>query len=144
MGHKLHVDVAVVIDESALLAEVNVIATVRIAAPESHGHHHAPDPFQVHGKLAQGLLEIVDTEDGERFRLRVSRHAEGLSAAVDIKREAGLEQHALLPVKGDHHLLQSVEAPAEPHEFDAELVLSNASDSERLAFRMLEPQGHHH
>ncbi len=28
MGHKLHVDVAVVIDESALLAEVNVIATV--------------------------------------------------------------------------------------------------------------------
>lgn len=161
VGHKLHVDVAVVIDESALLAEVNVIAaklqdelfahipalavaTVRIAAPESHGHHHAPDPFQVHGKLAQGLLEIVDTEDGERFRLRVSRHAEGLSAAVDIKREAGLEQHALLPVKGDHHLLQSVEAPAEPHEFDAELVLSNASDSERLAFRMLEPQGHHH
>ncbi|WP_349017698.1 cation diffusion facilitator family transporter [Rhizobium sp. 32-5/1] len=161
LGHKLHVDVAVVIDESVLLAEANLItaklqdelfahipalavATVRIVAPEPQGHHHAPDPFRVNGKLAQGLLEIVDTADGERFRLRVSRHAEGLSAAVAIKRDAGLEQHALFPVAGDHHLLQSVEAPAEPHEFDAELVLSNASDSERLAFKMLEPAGHHH
>lgn len=161
LGHKLHVDVAVIIDDSILLAEANVItgklrdelfahipalavATVRIAAPEPEGHHHAPDPFQVNGKLAQGLLEIVDTADGERFRLRVSRHAEGLSAAVAIKRNACLEQHALVPIAGDHHLLQSVEAPAEPHEFDAELVLSNASHSERLAFRMLEPEGHHH
>jgi cation diffusion facilitator family transporter len=161
LGHKLHVVVAVVIDESVLLAEANVItaklqdelfahipalavATVRIAAPEPQGHHHAPDPFRVNGKLAQGLLEIVDTTEGERFRLRVSRHAEGLSAAVAIKRDAGLERHALVPVAGDHHLLQSVEAPAEPHEFDAELVLSNASGSERLAFRMLEPAGHHH
>ncbi|CAN7504299.1 cation diffusion facilitator family transporter [Pararhizobium sp. LjRoot255] len=161
LGHKLHIDVAVVIDESVVLAEANVItsrlqgelfahipalaiATVRIAAPEPRGHHHAPDPFQVDGKLAQGLLEIVDTADGERFRLRVSRHAEGLSAAVAIKRDAGLEQHTLVPVAGDHHLLQSVEAPAEPHEFDAELVLSNASVSERLAFRMLEPERHHH
>lgn len=161
LGHKLHVDVAVVIDESVLLAEANVItsrlrdelfahipalavATVRIAAREQQGHHHAPDPVQVNGKLAQGLLEIVDTADGERFRLRVSRHAEGLSAAVAIRRDAGLEQHALLPVSGDHHLLHSAEAPAEPHEFDAELVLSNASGSERLAFKMLEPEGHHH
>lgn len=161
LGHKLHVDVAVVIDESVLLAEANVIsgrlrdelfahipalavATVRIAAPEPHGHHHAPDPFQVNGKLAKGLLEIVDTADGERFRLRVSRHAEGLSAAVAIRRDAGLEQHALVPVAGDHHLLQSAQAPAEPHEFDAELVLSNASGSERLAFKMLEPEGDHH
>jgi cation diffusion facilitator family transporter len=161
LGHKLHVDVAVIIDDSILLAEANVItgklrdelfahipalavATVRIAAPEPQEHHHAPDPFQVNGKLAQGLLEIVDTADGERFRLRVSRHAEGLSAAVAIKRGARLEQHALVPIAGDHHLLQSTEAPAEPHEFDAELVLSNAAGSERLAFRMLEPEGHHH
>jgi len=161
LGHKLHVDVAVVIDESVLLAEANLItsrlqgelfahipalavATVRIVAPEPQGHHHAPDPFRVNGKLAQGILEIVDTADGERFRLRVSRHAEGLSAAVAIKRDAGFEQHALVPVAGNHHFLQSAEAPAEPHEFDAELVLSNASESERLAFKMLEPAGHHH
>ncbi|MCV9960332.1 cation diffusion facilitator family transporter [Pararhizobium sp. BT-229] len=161
LGHKLHADVAVVIDESVLLAEANVItaklqdelfahipalavATVRIAAPEQQGHHHAPDPFQVNGKLAQGLLEIVDTAEGERFRLRVSRHVEGLSAAVAVKRNRGLEQHTLVPVAGNHHLLQSVGAPAEPHEFDAELVLSNDTDSERLAFKMLEPEGQHH
>ena len=162
LGHKLHVDVAVVIDEGVLLAEANVItsrlqgelfahipalavATVRIVAPEPQGHHNTPDPFQVNGKLAQGLLEIIDTIEGERFRLRVSRHAEGLSATVAIQRDVGLfEQHALVPVAGNHHLLQSLEAPAEPHEFEAELVLANGADSERLFFKMLEPEGHHH
>lgn len=162
LGHKLHVDVAVVIDPGILLAEANVItakleeelfahipalavATVRIVAPAATGHHHAPDPFQVSGKLAQGLLEIVDTPDGERFRLRVSRHAEGLSVAVAIHREAGeIEQHALVPVDGNHHLLQSQAAPAEPHEFDAELLLADSAENERLPFKMLEPEGHHH
>ena len=89
VGHKLHVDVAVVIDESVLLAEANVItsklerelfahipalaiATIRIVAPQPQGHHHAPAPFQVNGKLAQGVLEIVDTAEGERLRLRIS------------------------------------------------------------------------
>ena len=50
----------------------------------------------------------------------------------------------MMPVAGNHHLLQSLHAPAEPHEFDGELVLSNAIQTERLAFKMLEPQGHHH
>lgn len=162
LGHKLHVDVAVEIDESLLVAEANVItrkleeelfahipalavATVRVVAPQPQGHHHAPDPFRVSGKLAQGLLEIVDTDDGERFRLRVSRHAEGLAARVEIKRESGArEQHALLPVDGNHHVLQSLAAPAEPHEFQAELLLTGNADTERLPFQMLEPEGHHH
>jgi cation diffusion facilitator family transporter len=162
LGHKLHVDVAVVIDESVLLAEANVItgkleeelfahipalavATVRIIAPEPQGHHHAPDPFRVSGKLAQGLLEIVDTDDGERFRLRVSRHVEGLAASVEIQREGGaVEKHHLVPVEGNHHLLQSLAAPAEPHEFEAALLLAGSANSERLSFKMLEPEGHHH
>jgi cation diffusion facilitator family transporter len=162
LGHKLHVDVAVVIDESVLLAEANVItteleeelfahipalavATVRIVAAEPQGHHHAPDPFRVSGKLAQGLLEIVETDDGERFRLRVSRHVEGLAASVKIQREDGaFEQHDLVPVNGNHHLLQSLAAPAEPHEFEAELLLVGSANSEQLPFKMLEPEGHHH
>ncbi|NEI06119.1 cation diffusion facilitator family transporter [Rhizobium leguminosarum] len=162
LGHKLHVDVAVVIDESVLLAEANVItskledelfahipalavATVRIIAPDPQGHHHAPDPFRVSGKLAQGLLEIVDTDDGERFQLRVSRHAEELAASVEIKREGGaVERHDLMPVDGNHHVLQSLAAPAEPHEFEAELLLAGSVDSERLPFTMVEPEGHHH
>lgn len=101
--------------------------------------------FRVSGKLAQGLLEIVDTNAGERFRLRVSRHAEGLAASVEIKREGGArEQHALVPVDGNHHVLQSVAAPAEPHEFQAELLLTDNASTERLPFQMLEPEGHHH
>jgi cation diffusion facilitator family transporter len=162
LGHKLHVDVAVVVDPGMLVAEANIIlgrleeelfahiptlavAAVRVVAPEATGHHHVPAPFYVNGRLAQGLLEIVDTPDGERFRLRVSRHSEGLSAAVAIHRgEGSIEQHALVPVDGNHHLLQSQAAPAEPHEFEAELVLSDNAENERLSFRMMEPDGHHH
>ncbi|MBX4863752.1 cation diffusion facilitator family transporter [Rhizobium bangladeshense] len=162
LGHKLHVDVAVVIDESVLLAEANLItsefekelfahipalaeATVRITTSEPHGHHHAPDPFRFSGQLAQGVLEIVDTDNGERFRLRVSRHAEGLAARVEIQRKGGMvEEHALVPVDGNHHVLQSLAAPAEPHEFEGQLLLAGSADSERLSFKMLEPQDHHH
>jgi len=162
LGHKLYVDVAVVIDPGMLLAEANAITarleeelfahipalavgTVRVVAPEPTGHHQAPDPFQVNGRLAQGLLEIVDTDEGERFRLRVSRHAEGLSASVAIHRGAGsIEEHALVPVDGNHHLLQSQAAPAEPHEFEAELVLSDSAGNERLRFKMTEPEDHYH
>jgi cation diffusion facilitator family transporter len=162
LGHKLHVDVAVVIDESVLLAEANLItselekelfahipalavATVRITTPEPHGHHHAPDPFRFSGQLAQGVLEIVDTDNGERFRLRVSRHTEGLAASVEIQRKGGMvEEHALVPVDGNHHALQSLAAPAEPHEFEGQLLLAGSADSERLPFKMLEPEDHHH
>ncbi|MFF0924506.1 cation diffusion facilitator family transporter [Rhizobium leguminosarum] len=162
LGHKLHVDVAVVIDESVLLAEANLItselekalfahipalavATVRITTSQPHGHHHAPDPFRFSGQLAQGVLEIADTDDGERFRLRVSRHAEGLAATVEIQRKGGMvEEHALVPVDGNHHVLQSLAAPAEPHEFEGQLLLAGSADSERLSFKMLEPGDHHH
>lgn len=161
LGHKLHVDVAVVIDESVLLAEANLIAsklekelfahipalavaTVRITTPEPQGHHHAPDPFRFSGQLAQGVLEIVDTDNGERFRLRVSRHTEGLAASVEIQRKGGMvEEHALLPVDDNHHVLQSLAAPAEPHEFEGQLLLAGGADSERLPFKMLEPEDHH-
>jgi|UPI00056AC658 cation diffusion facilitator family transporter len=161
LGHKLHVDVAVVIDESVLLAEANLItselekelfahipalavATVRITTSEPHGHHHAPDPFRFSGQLAQGVLEIADTDDGERFRLRVSRHAEGLAATVEIQRKGGMvEEHALVPVDGNHHVLQSLAAPAEPHEFEGQLLLAGSADRERLSFKMSEPGDHH-
>ncbi|MDB5555959.1 MAG: putative cation efflux system protein [Rhizobium sp.] len=161
LGHKLHVDVAVAIDPGMLLAEANVIvakledelfahlpalavATVRVVSPEVSGHHHAPDPFRVSGKLAQGLLEIVDTDAGERFRLRVSRHVEGLAATVAIQRPNSIERHILVPVDGNHHLWESLEAPDEPHDFEAELLLTDTKQNERLPFKMLEPQGHHH
>ncbi|TPJ74728.1 cation diffusion facilitator family transporter [Mesorhizobium sp. B2-6-2] len=163
LGHKLHVDVEIAVDDGLLLAAANNIAaslkaelfahipaldvaTVRFAEAETEaGHHHAPDPFLVSGKLASGLLEIVDTPQGERMRLRLSRHAEGLRANVAIERADGaVESLPLSPVGGDHHYLQSLVAPAEPHEFSARLQLAAGPDTEDLPFAMADPQGHHH
>ncbi|WP_192385305.1 cation diffusion facilitator family transporter [Mesorhizobium silamurunense] len=163
LGHKLHVDVAIAVNDGLLLAAANNIAaslkaelfahipaldvaTVRFAGPQAEGaHHHAPDPFLVSGKLASGLLEIVDTPQGERMRLRLSRHAEGLQAHVAIERPGGrVERLPLSPVGGDHHYLQSLVAPAEPHEFSARLQLAAGTNSENLLFAMMEPEGHHH
>ncbi|OZA10602.1 MAG: cobalt transporter [Rhodobacterales bacterium 17-64-5] len=107
-----------------------------------HGHHHAPDPFVVTCDLADGVLEIVATPQGERMRLTIARHAEGLTAMVIIDRSAGPETLFLLPDAGDHHRLQSTEAPAEPHEFDARLVLHAGGRSKDLMFCMTEPEGH--
>jgi cation diffusion facilitator family transporter len=162
LGHLLHVDVAVVVEDSLLLAEANAIsarleqelfahipalsvATVRFVSPETGGHHHPPEPFLVDGKLANGLLEIVDTDAGERMRLRVSRHVQGMKATVKIQRPGGHVEHiALNPVNDDHHFLQSAVAPEEPHEFDAVLQLASKAMTEELPFRMVEPEGHHH
>ncbi|MDX8512612.1 cation diffusion facilitator family transporter [Mesorhizobium captivum] len=163
LGHKLHVDVAIAVNDGLLLAAANNIAaslkaelfahipaldvaTVRFAEPQAEGaNHHAPDPFLVSGKLASGLLEIIDTPQGERMRLRLSRHAEGLQANVAIERPGGaFERLPLSPVGGDHHYLQSLVAPAEPHQFSARLQLAAGADSEDLPFAMTEPEGHHH
>ena len=121
------------------------VANIRFAKPTAdHGHSHAPEPIRVSGKLAAGLLEIVDTEAGERFQLRLSRHAQDLRAEVAIDRDAGrIEQLVLLPVEGNHHLLQSQAAPDEPHEFNAKLTLGASGASETLEFRMVEPAHHH-
>jgi cation diffusion facilitator family transporter len=162
LGHKLHIEVEIAVNDGLLLAAANNIAaslktelfahipaldvaTVRFAEPVTKGGlHHAPDPFLVSGKLASGLLEIVDTPQGERMRLRLSRHAEGLRANVAIERAGGaVESLPLSPVGGDHHYLQSLVAPAEPHEFSARLQLAAGPDSENLPFAMAEPEGHH-
>ena len=163
IGHKLHVQVTIALDEGIFLATANTIADqlrhelqdhlpalaeasiLFASSVEGRSHHHAPDPVPVSTKLANGLLQIVDTPDGERMRLRVSRHAEGLIASVDIERAGGrTEILDLQPVGDDHHLLQSRTAPEEPHEFSARLRLAAGAELEELAFAMTEPAGHHH
>src|SRR5262249_3185964 len=34
-----------------------------------HAHHHAPEPFRFSAETASGTLAVVDTPEGERFRL---------------------------------------------------------------------------
>jgi len=172
LGHKLHADVVVAVDPSKTISEANLIAaalrrelqghlpslgnaTVQFGdqgaaatAPASldhgHGHHHAPAPFTVSSRLATGLLEIIDTPDGERMRLSISKHAKGLEAVVEIARQDCVERLPLLPSPTDHHALVSALAPAEPHEFDAVLKLMAGIEVDDLPFRMEEPEGHHH
>jgi len=49
-----------------------------------------------------------------------------------------------MPDMDNHHSLTSHAVPAEPHEFNATLVLTASDTSEPLPFRMVEPDGHHH
>lgn len=164
LGHRLHAELSVDLGDSLTVAAAQDIvaglkaelfahlpvlsqASIRIeptpaGAAAPHGHHHAPDPFRVHCDLAEGVLEIVDTPEGERMRLTVARHAEGLTAVVIINRPTGPETLFLLATPDDHHRLQSTEAPAEPHEFDARLVLTAQGQTIELPFHMSEPEGH--
>nr|WP_246733143.1 hypothetical protein [Rhizobium ruizarguesonis] len=91
------------------------------------------------------MLEIVDTPDGERFRLSIGKHAHGLQAVVEIDRENGVvERLPLLPSPTDHHAMISAAAPAEPREFDAVLKLMAGLKVDDLSFRTDEPEGHQH
>ncbi|NTI26757.1 cation transporter (plasmid) [Rhizobium rhizogenes] len=169
IGHRLHADVTISVSKVKPVADANLIVatlrnelhahlpalgttTIQIAeaaaeAPtdhRGHGHHHAPAAFTVSSRLATGLLEIVDTPEGERMRLSISKHAKGLQAVVEIARDGVVERLPLLPSPGDHHALISNVAPAEPHEFDAVLKLMAGGEVDDLRFRMEEPEGHHH
>ena len=96
-------------------------------------------------RRGKGELAIVDTTDGERMQLTVKHHVDDLVAVVVIKRPDGTIERLPLEESDDyHHALLSTVAPAEPHEFDAELVLVAGMRRDVLTFRMEEPEGHHH
>ena len=168
LGHALHADIRIAVDEHVTLNEAQKVSIAleqelrahlpalaaanvvfandlheSVAAPNGgHGHHHAPEPFRVASDLGEGLLEIVDTAQGERMRLTLSRPVPDLKATVTITRSNGPEVLALRPTTGS--VLESEVAPAEPHEFAAELHLANGQHEVTLLFRMEEPEGHHH
>jgi hypothetical protein len=172
IGHKLHADVTIAVNDNLTLASANEIsaslqrelfahlpaldvANVRFAMldsgaagppqPQVHGHHHAPEPVKVSIPEAEGLLEIVDTQDGERMRLTLSRKAAGLEATVVIRRPGSVDEIlGLTSLADDPKTLQSSIAPAEPHEFDAELRLSTNGMVKAVPLRMVEPHDRHH
>ena len=168
VGHKLHSDMTIVVNEALPLAQANLIAAAlkkelfahfsaltvahvhffmtvgTEAVGPTHGHHHAPEPFRFAGKLAEGVLTIVDTAYGERMCLTVTRHSSGLRPVVVIDRPGGIaETVPLIPSDLDHHSFISAVAPAEPHEFDARLQLEADGQQEVVPFRMVEPEHHH-
>ena len=171
LGHRLTADLDVAIDGMATLREADTIrdaireqlqahlptlATMRImvksfGTPSTEAddrgvspHHHAPEPVAVHGKLAQGTLEIIDTPQGERIQFATKRATAGLTAVVRIRRDAGVvETLALIVSRDDPTKFVSTAAPAEPHTFHGELALGVAGQTEVLPFHVIEPDDHH-
>lgn len=142
--------------EAALADHVPVLASAHVrvrpmeAAEEAEagghghaGHHHAPDPVPVQGGLARGVLEIIDTPNGERMRFRASSLAADAEVAVVIARSTREETLRLLSRDDNPHLLLSADTPAEPHQFDARLVVRVGGREEALPFRMVEPAAGH-
>ena len=172
LGHKLHADVAILVDgtlpvseadqfgaalKREMIAHIPTLSVVNIrchggdvqdgiAEPvHAAGHHHAPDPFKVVSPIASGLLAIVDTAKGERMRLTLHHRTDGLRAMVAIKRAAdAIETLELLPTNAKALVFESAVAPAEPHEFSAELQLLADDQKAVLPFTMTEPSGHRH
>jgi len=49
--------------------------------------HAAPEPVSVHGHLASGMIEIIDTPAGERMRFTASEGLPRLDAKIVIHRD---------------------------------------------------------
>ena len=173
LGHKLYADVAVQVDGGSSVNEADQISAalrrelfahipvLTVANVRVHGndplaeiaaidgpavrHHHAPAPFPFSGDLASGILEIIDTPDGERMRLTVDRDTVGLQVVVTIDRAGGkVETLILNPKSGTNRVYVSRSELAEPHAFNAQLRLQAGDRVEVLPFRMDEPLGHAH
>ncbi len=116
------------------------------AHSHEHGHSHAPDPQPIKGRLGSGVIEIIDTPAGERMRLTLDAARAIAEARVEILREGGRKEilHLSAP-DGAKLIWLSDVAPAEPHEFKAEVVLHvGGEETEWLPFEVHEPEGHHH
>ena len=168
LGHALLAEVSIAVDGSLALSEANRIAAalerelhdhlpaLKVAnirfdlssmlpsAAATGTHHHAPEPFNFAGRLASGTVAIVSTGDGERLQFTSRTPAPGLEAVVSIHRPGGDERLTLAPLAGSATQFLSAAAPAEPHEFDAELTISANGQTESLPFHMSEPEGHAH
>ena len=166
IGHRQQVDMAIAMPPSATVGETQSViaelqsqlfahlpalsaANIRLAMPAGKakvhegGHHHAPDPFRFESDVAAGVLEIVDTAEGERMLLTLSNSSRVLNVEVVINRKAGPERIRLEPLSDKGEQYQSSVAPAEPHEFEAQLILTQGRKKRELAFVMKEPEGHH-
>lgn len=96
------------------------------------GRHLVPEPLQEKGALACRFLDIVDTPAGERMRLVVSEHMDGLTATVKFARGGGKVETLPPPAKDGRRGYMSTVAPAEPHEFNVTLKLAAGNRRESL------------
>ncbi len=174
LGHRLNTELDVALDGSVTLKEADTIAAQferelfdhvpalssarirvrpfdaqskepRVDHGAAHaGHHHAPAPVAVSGKLAAGVVEIIQTAAGERLRFTASQVLPELKVTAVIDRGAQrIETLELVAAAGSPTQFLSNVAPQEPHEFRARLRLQLRGVAEDLAFRVVEPPDHH-
>ncbi len=109
----------------------------------THSHHHpASEPVVIQSAQGPGTLEIIQTPSGERIRLRLEAPVPALQAKVFINRPNGLEALGLRALSAQEFLSEL--APDEPHEFAAELRLSQGEHQEVIPFEHHEPHHHDH
>lgn len=108
-----------------------------------HHHHHAPEPVLIKNALANGVLEIVDTPDGERMKFTPDGNVSNLSFRVLINRLEGPEI-LNMSRSADSSSFLSETTPSEPHEFTAEFEITKDSNREVILFEMHEPHDHDH
>lgn len=109
---------------------------------KNHHHHHAPDPIHIKCHDTQGVLEIIDTPQGERMRYVASNISPDVKIRVIINRSEGLEVLELQPTSSANEWMSLV-APNEPHEFSAEFEVSKGELREVILFEMHEPHHDH-
>lgn len=173
LGHRLNAELDVALDgdlslteadaiamqfEHELMGHIPALASARIrvrpydsASPEPrvdhsaapHSAHHAPDTVAIKGDLADGVIEIIDTPQGERFRFTSTRAIAGLTVVATIHRASAPDELLELSALPDRVSFVSGSAPQEPHEFDAQLELARDGRSETVRFHLSEPDGHH-
>ena len=106
-------------------------------------HHHQADPVAFSSRLASGQLQMVDTPDGERMQITLSRPATALGATMALTRVAqAVERLEFNPAGTDGTVFLSTTTPCEPHEFTGILSLTSGTEAESVAFAMKEPEGH--
>src|SRR5262249_36518656 len=79
--------------------------------PQSH--HHAPEPFRFSADGATGTLAVVDTPEGERFRLELTSSESLSGATARIMRPYNVVEELVLVRQPDGAWL-SEKAPEEP------------------------------
>lgn len=110
-----------------------------------HHHHDEPEPISVNTEKVVGILQIVNTSEGERLKFELkSQYNQEISFRVIINRPEGLEVLALKREESTNTYFSEV-APNEPHKFSAEFEINyNGNRHEIIPFEMHEPHNHDH
>jgi nickel/cobalt exporter len=128
-----------------LRKRLRALRRARRVAEQRHSHSHAPDPVTVRGEQFEALVEIIDTPQGERFRVRFTRDSIAEAVFISIYRDGGrVEKLALVSDGTAAGIFMSTQVPEEPHEFTAVLTVMFPQSSDAAAFLVHEPEHHHH